>query len=206
MSGAETEPHDRIVGLYEDHAEAWAALRRGSGELERPWLDRFAALLSPGADILDLGCGSGEPVARELIDRDFNVTGVDCSSRLIGICRACFPAHSWLTADMRTLDLDRDFDGIVAWHSLFHLTPEDQRSVFPRFGAHCRPGGVLLLTTGHGAGVRIGEWQGEPLYHASLDPDEYRRLLAENGFAVVDVRLDDPECGGATVWLARRHN
>lgn len=50
----------------------------------------------------------------------------------------------------------------------------------------------------------MGVYQGDPLYHASLDPAEYRALLAQNGFAVEVHIADDPDCGGHTVWLARR--
>lgn len=204
MKRTPAKPHERIVGLYEDHAEAWAALRSGSDVPERAWLDRFAALLDAGADILDVGCGSGVPMARELIGQGFGVTGIDSSPSLIALCRERFPEHRWIAADMRRLDLGRAFDGVVAWHSLFHLTPDDQRVTLPRLAAHCRPGGVLMLTTGDGAGVRIGEWQGEPLYHASLDADEYEEILETSGFAVLERRLRDPASGEATVWLARR--
>jgi cyclopropane fatty-acyl-phospholipid synthase-like methyltransferase len=53
---------------------------------ESAWLDRFSTLLSQGASILDIGCGSGEPIARYLIDRGFAVDGVDVSN--VGNLRA----------------------------------------------------------------------------------------------------------------------
>ena len=37
-----------------------------------------------------------------------------------------------------------------------------------------------------------------------LAPDEYRGLLATHGFAVVAERMEDPDCGGHSVWLAQR--
>jgi hypothetical protein len=104
---------------------------------------------------------------------------------------------------MRALALGRRFDAMLAWHSFFHLGVDDQRAMFPVFAAHASPGATLMFTTGAAAGVAIGEWAGEPLYHASLDPDEYARLLAEYGFLVVAHAADDATCGGATVWLAR---
>ncbi len=112
-------------------------------------------------------------------------------------------AAAWHVADMRSLALARRFDGLVAWHSLFHLSPEDQRPLFARFAAVAKPGAILMFTSGWAEGVRIGEWQGEPLYHASLDPGEYRRLLAEAGFDLVEHAPRDPDCGEATVWIAR---
>ena len=201
---SEPPPDERIVGLYEENAAAWDEARGASAALEKPWLDRFAALLPPGGRVLDIGCGSGRPVAADLIGRGFHVTGVDSSPSLIALCRERFPEQEWIVADMRRLDLARRFDGLVAWHSSFHLAPEDQRALFPRLGAHAAPGAPLMFTSGDVAGVGIGEWQGEPLYHASLAPAEYRALLERSGFDVVEHRPNDPRCGNATVWIARR--
>jgi hypothetical protein len=44
---------------------------------------------------------------------------------------------------------------------------------------------------------------GEPLYHASLTPEEYRTLLKSAGFRVVAHVVEDPNCGGHTIWLAQ---
>lgn len=195
--------HERIIGLYEENAAAWDSLRGPDSSLERPWLERFAALLPTNGRILDIGCGAGQPVARWLIERGFRVAGVDSSPSLIAICRARFPEAAWHVADMRVLALGERFDGLIAWHSLFHLAPDDQRSMFPRFAAHAEPGALLMFTSGWAEEVRIGEWQGEPLYHASLDTGEYRRLLADNGFEPLEHQLRDPDCGEATVWFAR---
>ena len=194
---------DSIRGLYERHAEAWDR-QRGRELVERDWLERFAALLPEAGSVLDLGCGSGEPIARWLIDRGFALTGVDSSPAMIALCRARFPGYEWIVADMRALDLGRRFDGILAWYSLFHLTPEDQRALVPRLAEHAAPGAALMFPSGPEAGERIGEWQSEPLYHASLDPAEYDALLETNGFRLVERRLSDPDCGEASVWLARR--
>lgn len=199
----EERSNERIVGLYDENAAAWDRMR-GRDLFERPWLDRFAACLPPGGTILDIGCGMAEPIARYLIERGFRLTGYDSSPSLIALCRARFPDHEWIVGDMRALDLGRRFDGLLAWHSSFHLSPDDQRALFPRFAAHAAQGGHLMFTSGDGEGIRIGEWRGEPLYHASLAPKDYRRLLEENGFEVVDQRPRDPECGDATVWLGRK--
>ena len=195
---------DRIIGLYEENAAAWDA-QRGRDLFERPWIERFAALLPPGARILDLGCGMGEPIAAYFIARGFQVTGVDSSTSLIGMARVRQPAHEWIVSDMRALELGRGFHGLLAWHSFFHLPPDDQRPMFERFAAHLSPGGVLMFTSGSEEGEAIGEWQGEPLYHGSLDSAEYRARLESNGFEVLDHVVGDPGCGHATIWLARKH-
>lgn len=191
-----------IIDLYERHAAAFDRLR-GRALVERAWLDRFRALVAPGAPILDIGCGSGEPMAEYLIQCGHPVTGVDSSPSLVGLAEKRFPDHAWMVGDMRALDLGRRFAGLVAWDSFFHLSHADQRAMFPRFAAHALPGAALLFTSGTSHGEAMGTFEGEPLYHASLAPEDYRRLLADNGFHVVRHIAEDAACDWHTVWLAQ---
>lgn len=191
-----------IVDLYERHALAFDS-DRGRTLFERPWLDRFWALLPERADVLDIGCGSGEPLAAYLVGKGCRVTGIDSSATLIGLCRSRFPEHDWRVADMRGLALGRKFDGLLAWDSFFHLPAAEQRAMFPAFRDHAAAGAALMFTSGPAAGEALGSYRGETLYHASLDPQEYTDLLGEAGFEVVAYRPDDAECGGHTIWLAR---
>lgn len=194
---------ERITAIYERHARAWD-VKRGRSLFEKPWLDRFVSHIPHGASVLDVGCGSGEPIARYLIEQGYAVTGADSSAPLIALCRERFPDRNWIVADMRTLDLGRQFSGLIAWDSFFHLTPDDQRRMFPVFRKHAASGAVLMFTSGPSHGEAIGTFEGEPLYHGSLDADEYRSLLQANGFAVLAHAVDDPSCGGHTIWLAQR--
>jgi SAM-dependent methyltransferase len=193
---------DQIIGLYQRHARAFTE-DRGKSLVERPWLDRFLDLQPGGSAILDIGCGSGEPIGRYLIEKGSAVTGIDSSSELIEICKASFPDAAWTVADMRTLSLPRAFNGLLAWDSFFHLCHDDQRQMFPVFKRHAAPNAALMFTSGPSHGVALGTYRGEPLYHASLDAEEYRALLDCNGFDVVAHKVEDPDCGGHTIWLAR---
>jgi hypothetical protein len=105
---------------------------------------------------------------------------------------------------MRKANVGRRFDGIVAWDSYFMLPHEDQARMFDVFGRHAKESSVLMFNSGPTHGEAIGEYKGEPLYAASLSPDEYRALLAQYGFAVVDHVVEDRRAGGRTVWLVRR--
>ncbi|MCW6536088.1 class I SAM-dependent DNA methyltransferase [Sphingomonas lycopersici] len=196
-------PETSVIHVYDRHGAAWAALR-GDRLPEQAWLDRFCALLAPGSTVLDIGCGSGVPIARALINRGFDVTGVDASPTMLALFRANLPTAPAHLADMRRLSLGRRFAGLLAWDSFFHLPPADQRGMFARFAAHAAPGAALMFTSGTSEGSAIGKLEGEPLYHGSLSPDEYRNLLAAAAFDVIDHIAEDPSCGGRTVWLARR--
>ncbi len=199
-----TTPDKRIIDLYERNARAWdedRARARPAGE--RRWIERFLTEAGSGARILDIGCGSGEPIARDIINAGHEVAGVDGSASLIALCQERFPGHRWIVADMRGLALNARFSGVLAWHSLFHLPADDQEKMFSIFAAHAAPGAALMFTSGSERGESIGSWRGEPLYHASLDTAEYEALLKAHGFALVEHVENDPACGGAAVWLAK---
>jgi SAM-dependent methyltransferase len=188
--------------LYERFAREFDR-DRGNSLRERSYLDAIAAQIAPGTSILDLGCGTGEPIARYFIERGCHVTGVDAAPAMLAISRQRLPKAAWIEADMRMLALDRRFDAIIAWDSFFHLDQDEQRAMFPIFERHIAPNGLLLFTSGPQAGVAIGNLYGEELFHASLDPDDYRALLVSSGFRVLRHVIEDSECGGHTIWLAQ---
>lgn len=171
---------------------------------EQPWLDKFLSLVRPAGHILDIGCGAGKPIAEYFLQQHFAVTGIDASAPMIARCRERFPASRWHVSDMRTLQLDATFDGLLAWDSFFHLTRDHQRRMFQRFARHARSGAALMFTSGPDNGEAIGTFLDQPLYHASLAHDEYRQLLAENGFRVVEQVTEDASCGGRTIWLSQQ--
>jgi len=195
---------DRIIAHYERHAIAWDSDRQAGIWTDRIWLERFASLLPIGARVLDLGCGSGKPVAEYLAGKGFSVTGVDSSSTMISLCRDRLPGQRWIVADMRSLSLDEKFDGILAWDSFFHLDAEDQRRMFEVFDRHAGERALLMFNAGPAHGEAIGTYRGDPLYHASLAPQEYQSLLARHGFAILDHAVNDATAGGRTVWLCGR--
>jgi len=198
-----THPAKRIIGHYERHATTWDADRQNSGWNDKVWHDLFVNSLTAGAKILDLGCGSGRPVAQHMAQRGLLVTGVDSSPTMISLCRSRLPDHEWIVADMRELSLGRRFDGILAWDSFFHLGHDDQRRMFAVFAQHASANALLMFNAGPQHGEGVGNYRGDPLYHASLAPDEYEVLINRFGFEVIGHAANDKRAGGRTAWLCR---
>ena len=189
--------------VYERQAAAYDA-QRSRALFEARWLARFAASVPPGGRVLDLGCGAGEPIARWFLAEGFAVTGVDFAHAMLEIARTRWPGGDWRQGDMRAFDLGERFDGIVAWDSFFHLTPEEQRVSIGHMARHLVPGGTLMMTVGHIAGEVTGHVGGELVYHASLSPAGYAVCLEENGLRLTGFLAEDPETDRHSVLMARR--
>ena len=188
---------------YEANARAYDA-KRSRALAEAQWLRRFARALPQGARVLDLGCGSGLPISGWLIDKGFQLTGLDFAPAMLDICRTRWPDGDWRLGDIRTLDLPETFQGIIGWDSVFHLSPDEQRAALPVLARHLEPGGVLVVTVGHEAGEVTGTVEGNTVYHASLAPAEYAQILEANNLRLTGFLAEDPDCDFHTVLMARK--
>lgn len=201
MTGTGRPEDTRAV--YERHAQGYDA-RRSRALFEARWLRRFASFLPAKGRVLDLGCGPGGPIASWLIGEGFRLTGTDFAEPMLDIARARWPDGDWRLSDMRELDLNEAFDGIIGWDSFFHLTPDEQRTCVPRLAEHLVPGGVLMVTVGPEAGEVTGTVEGDPVYHASLSPAGYAVVLEECGMRMTGFAAEDPDCDYHSVLMARR--
>lgn len=115
--------------------------------LDRPMILELLGELSPGARVLDLGCGSGL-LSRYLHDQSFQVKGVDFSSGLIEIARQENPEIEFSVADVAATPYDEgEFDVVVSglvMHYLQDLTP-----AFKEVQRILTSGGLFIFTMHH---------------------------------------------------------
>ena len=100
------------------------------------------SLLGPvkGAEVLDLGCGSGF-YAERMRARGAKVFGVDSSARMIEeLSRKGIEGRR---ADVCALQLGREFHSVLAAGLIEFM--EDERAFFRTVALHCSPGGRLVL-------------------------------------------------------------
>lgn len=103
-----------------------------------------AALVPPGASVLDAGCGTGR-VAAELARRGHEVVGVDSDASMLDVARSKHPQLDWRLEDLAELDLGRAFDLVVAaGNVVVFLAPGTGPAVLRRMAAHTAPGGLVV--------------------------------------------------------------
>ncbi len=175
-------------GGYEAVASVYAATR--SRTVGAAAVERWAARLRPGARVLDLGCGPGEPVSTVLHGAGCAVHALDASPAMINAYRARFPATPLVCADAAHAPFpDRSFDGVVAWGLLFLLRPEHQQRVVARVAALLKPEGRFLFTAPRTAATWRDVLTGRT--SVSLGHAAYRDLLASHSFEVIASDTDE---------------
>lgn len=193
---------NNVFNTYNKIAD-WFAENRSTHLIEEAYLQDIIQRIPADGHLLDIGCGTGLPIYGYFYEKGYGIKGVDASVEMLRHAHVNFPDGDFLQADMRLLNLPEQFDALLAWHSFFHLPAEDQREMFPIFRKHLKDDGILLFTTGPAESEAWADNAGELLYHASLAEQDYKSLLAENGFQILKHQVEDPSCGGATVWLAQ---
>jgi SAM-dependent methyltransferase len=177
------DPKEIVARGYDAIALRYAEWAAGVDSPALEWLRDLDARLSDGSDVLELGCGRGVPVTRELARRH-RVTGVDISAVQIELARHHVPEASFMHADAVELDIAASsFDAIVALFLFGHVPADEQTGLIQRVCSWLRPGGLLLATFGAGgAGEDVDhDWLGVPMFFASLNGDAYVPLLRDGG-------------------------
>ncbi|MEP3227059.1 MAG: class I SAM-dependent methyltransferase [Parasphingorhabdus sp.] len=187
--------------VYERQADNWDQIRSTS-LYEKPWLDQFLSTLPARGRLLDLGCGSGIPVAGYFLAAGHDLVGIDYAPTMINLAQRHYPQAQWHVQDMTQFHVEGKFDGIYSWDGFFHLSIPQQRHLLPLLSQKVKAGGAILLTVGTGEGEVTGTVAGETVYHASLFPEEYQRLLHQYGFENVSYVSEDPEALGRSIILA----
>lgn len=202
----------KIKQSYDNIAETWNKEREWY--IEQPSIDEVIILLKPGATILDVGCGSGKPVAAYLVEKGFDVHGLDISPKLIQYAKSVIPEKKLFLADICEFTTDIRFDAIICWFALFHIHAEDHPDVLKKLHSFLKPRGILLITfadTNHKPDwteIKMidehtieSEMFGQSFYHSGNPANINSELIKQAGFEIISDKIDQP---GNQVILARK--
>jgi 2-polyprenyl-3-methyl-5-hydroxy-6-metoxy-1,4-benzoquinol methylase len=152
----------------------------------------WARTLPPGATVLDVGCGSGLPITKVLVDEGLNVYAIDASPTLVQAFRNNFPDIPVACEAVEdSLFFGRMFDGVIAWGLIFLLDAEEQRRLIQRVAATLVPGGRLLFTSSAGTEPLVWNDAMTGLESRSLGAAEYRSELSSVGLSVIQEYEDE---------------
>jgi SAM-dependent methyltransferase len=203
------DPKDLVRRGY-DALSRHYELAYPTGTKYRPWLADLTARLAPAGTVVDIGCGTGVPVARDLVAAGHRVTGVDISEVQVRRARELVPGAEFVHADATTVEFPSgSLDAVVSFYTLIHLPLAEQPPLLARIADWLRPGGWFLTTMGHRAYTGVDEdWLGggTPMWWSHADTDTNREWLTRAGFAVEHEEFVPEGDGGAVLFRARRRS
>ncbi len=147
-----------------DPAAIWHEVECGSYEAD---LALWEELVDEGAEVVDLGCGTGR-VSMRLARRGRKVTAVDQDPRILEVLEERVAerelAIECVCADVRELSIGRSFDAVLAPMQLVQLMrgASEREAMLTRALRHLRPGGVFAATLMDLEGEPLGEEYGPP--------------------------------------------
>ncbi len=201
-----SNPKDIVRCGYDAVSELYRADDGAPAEYEA-WLRALTSRLPAKADVLDLGCGCGVPMARQLAELDHKVLGVDVSQVQIDRARRLVPRARFIRSDASELAFHpASFDAVVCLYVLIHLPHDEQEETIRNVRAWLRPGGVLLATVGAAAWTgEEDDWLGggQRMWWSHPDVSTYRDWLTSSGLTIEHDEFVPEGDGGHQLVIAR---
>ncbi|GGO51876.1 methyltransferase [Streptomyces daqingensis] len=176
----QAEAFDAIGDRYDEafpHKEGQVAGGR--------WL---AEQLPPGSHVLDLGCGTGLPTARQLVEAGHRVTGIDLSPEMVKLAREHVPEGDFRRMDIADVEKQGlgPFDGVAAFFSLLMLPRVEIPFALRMLHQQTREGAPLALSM---VEADVDDFTlpflGNTIRVSGYLRDELRRIVQDTGFEIV---------------------
>lgn len=119
----------------------------GYNPLKKACVEETLALLPPRQRVLDVGCGTGKPVAEMLSLAGHDTFGIDISPTMIQHAKSRVKG-SFIEADILTYQPEAEYAAVFVMFSLLQLTSFDEfYDVIFKYGSHVSSNGYLVLGT-----------------------------------------------------------
>lgn len=201
---------DGIVARgYDRVAEEYAKLE-GDGEWPRQrWLNDLLGRLPRKSRVLDLGCGSGIPALRTVVDMGHTAVGVEVSEEQLERARRNVPEADFILASALDVEFPpQSFEAAVSFYTIEHMPRETHAALLRSVADWLVAGGWFLITfeVSDEPGT-VGNWLGVPMFFSHYDAETNKRLIQEAGFEIVKAQEETQIEGTRPVpylWLLAR--
>ncbi len=144
------------------------------------------------SSVLDLGCGTGIPITKVILEKEMEVYAIDSSETLVQEFKMNFPN---IPVECESVEnssfFNKKFDAIIAWGLIFLLSSDSQIKLLEKIANSLKSGGKLLFT----APKQKTEWEDlmTKKKSRSLGAKKYREVLLENELTLIQEFKDEGE-------------
>lgn len=176
-------------GSYEEGYRKDRELQEKEVEFFQEVFDR----LPDSGEVLDLGCGTGLPFDRYIVENGYSVTGVDIAEKHVELARGNVPEADFIQGDFFDQEFEQNsFDAIVSFYAIFHIPREQHSKLFEKMRAWVKDGGVILVTMGpEDMDRHEGEIKGAEMVWSSYSPERSKDIIEEAGFSILESYIED---------------
>lgn len=154
---------------------------------EASYIDKFLEKLTPGAKVLDVGCGPGQ-FTQYMMNKGFSVKGIDFSTEMLTIAQEKVPNGTFQQADMRNLPFDDEhFDGLFVAYSLIHIPSEEIPQTLNGFLRVLKPGGYIEIIAQKGEADQMANMPvlpSEKMFFNFFTTERLSKFLENSGFTI----------------------
>lgn len=191
-----------IIGQKYNKVADWWNSRHLNSEYGMKQIRRAISYCNTKRVALDVGCGAGGRIIRELEQNGFDVEGFDVSQRMIEIARSNHPQFNFEVGDITKIERNSLYDLIIAWDSTFHLPGSSQATAVNKMCSMLDAGGILVYTFADmegdfednsfsdGKGGQYGDLENDAFGYGSLGITKNLELLITNRCKVMHLEID----------------
>ncbi|PLB44414.1 S-adenosyl-L-methionine-dependent methyltransferase [Aspergillus steynii IBT 23096] len=174
------------------------------------FLSTVLSHLPPQSQVLDVGCGTGKPVAETLAAAGHFITGIDNVHAMVELSQQRIPNGVFQLSDMRQYvhPTGKQLDAVLMVRSLFRLGREEIEETVRKYGSQLHGGGLICIATmaaddfspdnilsgydpdGLCAREVRKRFMGNQVTSALFTRAGWKQLLQKNGFAIVNQKMD----------------
>ncbi len=156
------------------------------------YLEDLSKELTVGANILDIGCGSGVPIDKFLLEKGYKVTGIDISEEMIKLAEINLPKGEYFVKDMAEIDFPSgSFDAVVSFYAIFHIPREEHLRLLKRLHRLLKINGYLLITMGSSKWEGSEDFHGTKMFWSHYGREKNVEIVRQAGFKIINEVIDD---------------
>lgn len=179
------ETYNKIASNYEKEY--------GNDLSDAPYIDSFLSQVE-GNYILDMGCGPGT-LSKYIANKGYNVDAIDYSEEMLKIAREKINNVNFIQMDMRNVEMNKKYNGIMLAYSLFHISKDEVKNVLPKYYDLLEDNGVMLIILQEGSGEdyvseNLGTGLKKFINYYSFE--EIEKVLNDNNFEIIEKNRKKP--------------